>query len=442
MEELFVLRERDMDRIRIIRNLIERRLTNAQAAAQLNLSNRQAVRLKKRLLLLGPRGLIHGLRGRPSNHQLEPGLLSRALGWLRQERWTGFRPTYAGEKLAEKGIHLSVTTLRQAMAREGLWRKRPVHPRHRAWRERRPCLGMLTQLDGSDHPWFEDRAPRCVLLLYIDDATGRILWAEFVHVEDTLTLLQATRSYLERFGRPLAFYVDKDSIYRVNRQATIEEDLQDTGPMSQFGRAMKELSIDVIFAHSPQAKGRVERSFKTHQDRLVKELRLRQISTFESANRFLLDVYIPAHNARFAVAPANPSDAHRPLLASHRLDRILSQRTDRVLAGDFTVRFLNRYFQVLPDQRLRPKVTLQVEMRLDGSTHLIFKGRYLRFKSIPKPPLKPLALPKQRPPSRGTSIPRFDHPWRRFHLGRRTSQPHLAYRFISGNSVAQTTQKQ
>lgn len=231
-------------------------------------------------------------------------------------------------------------------------------------------------------------APRCVLLIYIDDATSRILDGQFVAVEDTVTLLDATKTYLKRHGRPVAFYVDKDSIYRVNRQATIEEQLQDTAPVTQFTRAMTELGIAVIPAHSPQAKGRVERGFKTHQDRLVKELRLAKISTVPGANHFLQQRYLPMHNARFAVEPANPTDAHRPLRTRDDLDAILSVQTVRALGRDFTLRRDNRFFQVLPAQpvRVRPRDRILVEQRLDGSVHLRAKGGYLAFRPIAKPP--------------------------------------------------------
>ena len=185
---------------------------------------------------------------------------------------------------------------------------------------------MLIQLDGADHEWFEGRAPRCVLMVYVDDASSRILYGEFVDVEDTLTLLRTTRSYLRRHGRPIAYCVDKDSIYKVNRQATIDEELKDMYPITQYTRAMSELDIEVICADTPQANGRVERSFDTHQDRLVKELRLAGISTKEAGNRFLWDIYLPAHNERFSIAPTSALDAHRPLrsLANH-LDKILSK---------------------------------------------------------------------------------------------------------------------
>ncbi len=199
----------------------------------------------------------------------------------------------------------------------------------------------------------------------------------------------------------------------------IDEELRDIDPITQFTRAMKELNIEVITANSPQAKGRVERGFGTHQDRLVKELRLAGISTMEAANKFLWEVYIPNHNARFAVEPANHTDAHRPLLKVHRLEEILSLRTERTVFNDFTVRFQNRFLQVLPDQpvRVRPKTKVMIEIRLDGSTHLRFKDRYLTFKPITKRPYRPFyAASKQRLATvrRKPCMPGKNHPWRRF----------------------------
>ena len=292
---------------------------------------------------------------------------------------------------------------------------------HRSWRERRTCVGMLIQLDGSDHAWFEKRGPRCALLIYIDDATGRILYGEFVRAEDTLTLMRTTKTYLLRYGRAIAFYVDKDSIYKINRQASVDEELRGIDPITQFTRAMGELGITVIFANSPEAKGRVERGFRTHQDRLVKELRLAGISTIEKANPFLWNVYIPDHNERCAVEPANRTDAHRPLLKSHHLEAILSLHIDRGVSNDFTVRLNNQFFQILPDQPVcvRPKDKVTVEIRLDGSKHLRLKGRYLNFKNIDKRPYKPFYAVRKEPVaalgySNTLCKPPKNHPWRNF----------------------------
>ena len=417
MEERLTMTTRELDRLKVIHQVLQRKLTWPQAAAQLTRSIRQIGRLCARVRTEGHRGILHRLRGQPSNHRLPAERLAKALE-LVKTRYPDFGPTFATEKLRERHrLRLSTATVRRGMMAAGLWRPHHRQERHRAWRPRRACVGELVQLDGSDHAWFEARAPRCVLLLYIDDATSRLLEGAFVAVEDTLTLLRTTKTYLQRAGRPVAFYVDKDSIYRVNRQATIEEQLQETAPLTQFTRAMTELGIAVIPAHSPQAKGRVERSFDTHQDRLVKELRLADISERPAANRFLRERYFPAHNRRYAVEPANPTDAHRPLLPLHDLDAILSVQTTRTVERDFTVRLQNRFFQLLPTQPVwvRPTDTVLIEQRLDGSMHLRGKGRYLAFQPIAKrPPQRVVVLATPPGPRRPRRVwrPPMTHPYK------------------------------
>ena len=427
MDERLNMSKDEIKKLRVIHNVIEGRLKWAEAAQMLDLRERQIGRLCAKVLRKGNRGIIHGLVGRPSNNQSDPELLGRALSGVHDPLWEGFSAVFAQQKLeAWYDVVLSDGTLRKWMTRTGIWQPRSQGATHRAWRPRRSCVGMLTQLDGSDHDWFEGRGPRCALLIYIDDATSRILHGEFVKVEDTLNLMRATKTYLLRHGRPLAFYVDKDSIYKINRQASVDEELRDIQPITQFTRAMGELDVTVICADSPQAKGRVERGFDTHQDRLVKELRLAGISTMEAGNAFLRSYYIDAHNRLFAVPPADPANAHLPLQASHRLDEILSLRTERSVFNDYTLRFQNKFFQLFEEQsvRVRPKDKVEFEIRLDGSTHLRFKGSYLRFKSIEKRPYRPLLVAQ---PSRGKiyddprykgvgSKPAKDHPWRRLFL--------------------------
>ncbi|MFC1522046.1 ISNCY family transposase [Elusimicrobiota bacterium] len=421
MEEKLTMSNRDIDRLRVIRNVLNKQLTWSQAASQLDLSDRQIGRLCASVRQEGNKGIVHGLRGRPSNNQIEPGLIDSAIGFVKAH-YDDFGPTFANEKLRKNhSLTLSISCLRQAMIDEGIWKAKKPKIRHRAWRQRRSCLGEMAQLDGSDHDWFEGRGPRCALVIYIDDATSRILYGEFVSVEDTMNLMRTTKTYLKLYGRPIVVYVDKDSIYKINRQATVEEELRDSNPLTQFARAMEELGVELIYAHSPQAKGRVERSFKTHQDRLVKELRLAGICTMQEANRFLRDVYIPQHNASFAVEPASRANAHRPLLKTHDLEEILCLRTSRTLLNDFTLRFDNHFYQVTGKQpvRVRPGSKVFIEIRLDGSTHLKFKGHYLDFKPIAKPafvsgvsriskqansPQIKLRAKTPRPPS--------DHPWK------------------------------
>lgn len=416
---------RELDRLRVINQILEGRLSQVLAAERLDLSDRQVRRMCKRVKAGGPKGIVHGLRGRASNRQLEPGLLNKALR-LVKTHYADFQPTFACEKLAERhNVLLSVPTLRKAMIGEGLWRTRRRKSFHRAWRARRACIGELIQLDGSIHDWFEGRGPKCWLIAYVDDATSRLMHAEFVKAEDTLTLMRLTRDYLRRLGRPLAFYVDRDSIYKSTRNAAVDEEVRDEQPMTQFTRAMSELDIRVICARSPQAKGRVERGFKTHQDRLVKELRLAGIDDPDAGNRFLRDVYLLAHNERFSLPPAHPNDAHRPLLRGQMLDRILCLRAPRVVYNDFTVRWKPGYLQLLQDQPItvRPKQKIFVEVRLDNSVHLRLKDATLAYKTIAKRPYQALFKAEPSRLKKGvckkrqrTFTPSRNHPWKKLFI--------------------------
>lgn len=420
MEQL-TMSNREIDKLKVIQNTVDGKLSWPQAAEILALSERQVGRLCAKVREEGNRGIIHGLKGRPSNHQIEAGLVDKALGYVKAH-YRDFGPTFANEKLWENhDIRISTNTLRKAMLGEGLYVAKRYKPKHRKWRERRACVGMLVQLDGSEHAWFEDRGPKCALLIFIDDATSRILYGRFITVEDTENLMVCAKAYLKMHGRPVAFYVDKDSIYRVNRQADIDEELRDETPLSQFTRAMGELDVQMIFADSPQAKGRVERGFRTHQDRLVKELRLAGISDMEAANKFL-ETYIPKHNAKFSVAPASPADTHRALLRAHKLDEILCGKLNRTVGNDYTLRYKNKFLQIAAEQtvRVRPGALVLVEERLDGSLHLKLRGAYLRYEAVEKQPYKGYYVtnkselnPMSRRP-KGSNVPGKDHPWRRF----------------------------
>jgi len=421
MEQL-TMSNREIDKLKVIQNTIDGKLTWPQAAEILSLSERQVGRLCARVREDGNCGVIHGLKGLPSNNKLPEATTREAISLVRLH-FTDFGPTLANEHLLDDyEIRVSTNTLRKLMIGAGLYSPKTYKPKHRTWRERRACVGMLVQLDGSEHDWFEGRGPKCALLVFIDDATSRILYARFITVEDTINLMRCTKAYLKMSGRPVAIYVDKDSIYKINRQASIDEELRDAMPLSQFTRAMGELGVEMIFANSPQAKGRVERGFRTHQDRLVKELRLAGISDMEAANKFLETFYIAKHNEKFAVAPASRINAHRPLLKTHRLDGILCVKLNRTLANDYTLRFANKFFQVTKDQdvRIRPRDIVTIEEWLDGSIHLKFKGVYLQYKRINKMSYRGYyatnrgELNKLAVLTVGTSVPGKNHPWRRF----------------------------
>lgn len=396
---------REVSQIPVFESLKARTITQPDAAKQLRLTIRQVKRKLRAYRREGPKSLPHRLRGRPSNHATPDAEKDRALAILRK-MYPDFGPTFAAEKLAEEHrlvVHPEV--LRRWMTAGGLWRVHGGPLTVHVWRERKASRGEMTQADGSDHAWFEDRGPRCTLLAFIDDATSALLWLEFVEEETTAALMTATWDYLERAGRPLSLYVDRHSIYRVNIHNA------DGERMTQFSRAMSELDVELIHARSPQAKGRVERLFGTLQDRLVKELRLQGISTLEDANRFVRDVYLPKHNAKFAVAPKSPRDLHRSL-RGYALSQIFCHREERVVKNDFTLQYQRRLFQLSPRQStiLRPGDVVTVSEGLDGSIALGIRAVSLRFHEIAERPSPPACEKVTYPRVQWT--PPADHPWR------------------------------
>lgn len=282
-----VMSMKETERIAIMNNLLAKRIKQKHASSQLGISVRQVQRMVKRYKRDGVTGLVHQSRGRVGNKAMKQEKKDSIVQLIKQH-YPDFGPTLAAEKLFERHrISVSEEKVRLLMIEEGLWKaKQRKHIVVHTYRERRSCVGELIQLDGSPHRWFEERAASCTLIAYIDDATSQIMDGEFVDYEGTFTLYGATEHYLLTYGKPLSFYVDKHSTFKINRQATVEEELKDLLPQSQFGRAMGELRIGLIFAHSPQAKGRVERLFETLQDRLIKELRLEGISTKTDATRY------------------------------------------------------------------------------------------------------------------------------------------------------------
>lgn len=330
---------REVDRLKVIQAVTEGFLTPTRAAQRLQLSTRQIHRLVQRYREAGVLGLTSRKRGQPSNHQLRPGLERRAANLIRAH-YQDFGPTLAAEKLAEcHGLRMAKETVRRIMMDAGLWtprRQRP--PKVYQPRNRRACLGELIQIDGSDHRWFEDRAPACTLLVYIDDATSRLMHLAFARSESTFSYFQATRAYLEHHGKPLALYSDKASVFRVNNK-----DAQGGAGHTHFARAMFELNIDTFCANSSQAKGRVERAHLTLQDRLVKELRLRHISTVEAANAYL-PLFMVDYNRRFAKPPRSDFDSHRPIRGDEDLTLIFTWREPRRVSKSLTLQYDKRLF--------------------------------------------------------------------------------------------------
>jgi len=426
--------QQERSRTQVLRDLDEGRLKRRHAAQQLNLSVRQIVRLLKIYRRCGDEGLISKKRGRPSHHQLEPRTKQRALELLRT-RYADFGPTFAHEKLTEvHRLTLGRETVRGLMIQAGLWhprraRKPVVHP----LRERRARVGELVQIDGSPYAWFEDRAPVCSLLVFIDDATGRLLELHFTEAESTFSYFEATENYFRCVGKPLAFYSDKLGVFRINQPATVSG----TG-LTQFGRAMEQLTIEVICANTPQAKGRVERANQTLQDRLVKEMRLRGISSMAAGNAYLPE-FIADFNARFAVPPRHPEDAHRPLLPHDDLARILTIQEPRVLSKNLTVQYQNAIYQIRtkrPEYTLRHARVIVCENRHQEIT-IEYKGKPLDY-AVFRPAsrqaqvvsskqltmkLDALTVPAKSTKKRKSYVPPPDHPWRRFRIRPETAQP-------------------
>ena len=326
--------DKEFSRLDVLLDLEAGRITIQDAGERMGLRRRQVFRLVKAFRERGATSLVSGRRGRPSNNRLPAAVRDLAMAIV-TERYADFGPTLAAEKLAEgHGCRVSRETLRQWMMADGLWldRRRRLPSVHQP-RNRRERVGELVQIDGSTHAWFETRGPACTLIVYIDDATSRIQHAAFVPSESTLDYLRETRAYVARFGRPIAFYSDKHAIFRVNKQDAVGG----TG-MTQFGRALHELNIDIICANSAPAKGRVERSFGTLQDRLVKEMRLGGVSTIEAANAFLPG-FLDSHNARFAKEPATDRDAHRALPEGLALDDVFAWKQERTVTLNLTLQY-------------------------------------------------------------------------------------------------------
>ncbi len=431
MSDILQMSQKELSRAQVLHQLDEGRIHQYQAAEQLNLSVRQIKRLLKAYRRAGAEGLISKKRGHPSHNQLDPQTKRSALELLRT-RYADFGPTLAHEKLTEAHyLVLGRETVRGLMIQVGLWQpRRARRPVIHQLRERRPRFGELIQIDGSPHAWFEDRAPACTLLVFIDDATGRLTELFFTEVETTFSYFEATEHHLRRYGKPLALYSDKLNVFRIN----LPNDLSGSGS-TQFGRAMEQLGIEVLCANTPQAKGRVERVIETLQDRMVKEMRLRGISDMAAGNTYAPE-FIADFNARFAVVPRDAQDAHRPLLLSDDLTHILTVQERRVLSKNLTLHYNKVIYQiqtVRPTYALRKASVVVRENRL-GEIAIEYQGKPLAYTIYRQQArqaevvsskqiglkLEKLELPTSK---RKPYVPPPDHPWRHFRLSTKTSQP-------------------
>ena len=407
----------ELKRLGIVKQAIGQVMTQREAAGLIGMSERQVRRLIRSIRQEGDKGIIHSGRGKPGNRRIEEEVKVRVLK-LYGAKYYDFGPTLASEKLREvHGIRLSAETLRlwlgQQPGKPRPWQQR-ARP-HRKRRERKQHFGEMVQMDGSHHAWLEDRGPALVLMGYTDDATST-LCGKFYDYEGTMPALDSFKRYIKQYGLPQSIYLDRHTTYRSTGKPTVEQQLRGQEPLSEFARAAKELGVRLIFAGSPQAKGRVERSFGTLQDRLVKEMRLAGIRTMDEANLFL-ETYLPKHNHQFAVAPARRTNLHRKRPSEHELRRILCIKTKRVLSKDSVIRYDSRFFQLrrLPHRRIR---SVMVEEHLDGKLRICTNGTLLKWREIvlpaPKKPRLPLPQPERQPEK--AHPPPIDHPWRRYRV--------------------------
>lgn len=399
-KDILAMTRKEAKRLHVIRKVMEGEVLQITAAEMLSLSIRQIRRITERIEEEGDEGVIHRHRGVASNRKTAEKTKDKIIR-LYRKHYEGFGPSLAAEKLQElNGINISDETLRLWLIDTGEWKKRKKRGPYRKWRPRRSHPGEMVQIDGSEHDWFEGRGPKCVLMGYIDDATGEV-FGRFYEYEGTMPAMDSFLRYTQKYGLPLSIYLDRHTTYKSPKKEETDEEY-----LSQFERAMKELQVQVIHAYSPQAKGRVERLFGTLQDRLVKEMRLKGIKGIEEANMFL-EEYLPVYNSRFAVEPKEKADVHRPIKGLD-LKGILSVKTERKLNNDYTVAYGSKFYQI--DEQIETSKVI-VQERLDGTVVIAHDGAALKYTELPQRPQKQkkLHIPKNKTRRK---LP-ADHPWRK-----------------------------
>lgn len=418
-KETIRLSTKELTRIKVIHSAIDKRMSQKEAAEQISISSRHLRRLVKKILVGGDAAIAHGNRGRHSNRRYSDEFKDRVISIVRK-KYNDFGPTLASEKLESLDkIRVSRETLRKWMTEAGIWRpknKRKVDDDY-SWRERKACYGEMLQTDGSVGNWFENRGPRAVMMAYIDDATG-IPFARFYPAEDTRAAMDSFKKYIELNGIPKSLYFDRNSIYKVTRNPSQEEELKGKSPETQFEKVMGILDVEPIFAFSPQAKGRVERLFATFKDRLVKEMRLAGVCCIDEGNEFL-KTYLPEYGQRFGVEAKSPENLHREVPGDMDMLWIFSFRETRVVTNDFTIRWKNRFFLLRKHSIAIKKQRVTVLENLRGEIRIWFNGRFLDFREITRDAL--LTKRKERKEEKILENigpkkkwkPASDHPWRK-----------------------------
>lgn len=420
MDRVYKMSEKEIKKTEMMNQLAEKQITQRIAAERLGISVRQVKRLWSKYQDQGAEGLINKSRGKPSHNQLDEEIKKKVME-LVLDRYRDFGPTLATEKLVEiHKIKISDESVRKIMIAEGLWKHRRKRKlRVFQMRERRAFFGELIQIDGSDYAWFEERGPRCTLLVFVDDATGMLVELWFVPHESFFAYCEASRHYFERYGLPGAFYSDKHGIFHLNNPKTTTGD-----GMTDFGRAMKELGIEIICANTPQAKGRVERANKTLQDRLTKELRLQNISTIEEANLWL-PKFMEDYNQRFATTPRSPLDFHVPLSDSNNLDFILCRKETRILSKNLTFQYYKKIYQIhvdRPTYALR-NATVTVLENAYNEIIVLYKNQPINFDVYIQQQKQAEVIPSKSIDDALRNVskshkPAPDHPWRSFNLNK------------------------
>ena len=428
MDIFIKLTMKESQRFQICQKLINKKITTEEARKMMNLkSKRQVRRIKARVIKEGIKGISHRSRGKPSNRKYTDEFINKVLD-IYDSDYHDFKPTYASEKLSEKhNIEISSEWLRLLLINKNRWKsksRRKPKKRH-VWRQRKSNYGEMQQFDGSYHKWFENRAEECCLLLSVDDATGKITKAKLDKNEGTVAVFKFWKEYIETNEIPCSIYLDKFSTYKVNHKNAVDnKDL-----ITQFQRASNQIGMKLITANSPEAKGRVERMNSTLQDRLVKELRLKSISTTEEANKFIKEEFIPSFNKKFAVIPREKANLHKPINKElkSKLSQIFSIQNTRKVMNDYTIMFKNQFFQLNETQptAVFKKDTVTVEEHLNGEVKINLKGYYLNHTVLPERPKKTIDIPlcaltNKINKSQYWSLPK-DHPWRKFRYSKESN---------------------
>lgn len=403
----FIMSKKEIEQVKIFERIKNKEITKKAAGLMLDVTPQWIRKKYKRYYEKGEIGLLHGNRGKVSKNRIKDDICIK-IEELVLNGLEDAGPKFIAYKYEQKnGIRISKETVRKIMITRGLWQGKRQRSVHRKRRERRSNFGWLVQIDGSFHLWFEDRGKKCVLIVFIDDATSKILWLEFAENESTDSLMISTKSYVKKYGRPRECYTDFGSVFSVNVNN------KDGDKKTQYHRMLEELDITLIHAHSPQAKGRVERVNRTLQDRLVKELRLRNISTIAQANNYVQHIYIHEHNTLFAQQPQQNSDIHRSS-DGYDLDSIFSIKEKRVVQNDFIVKYENHLFQLHKQQKItvKPKDSIEIRISPEGIFSLFLRNVKLVFTEIHKRPQK---QPQERIITDKIPYkPAPNHPWRSY----------------------------